>query len=288
MTNLGIFLRILNSALMVGIPVVAALYFWRKGKLGFRPIWIGALVFVLSQVGHIPFNQFLMMPGLSALGIDLAAGSGVSLWVLGLAAGLSAGVFEEFARYFAFRYWLNKEPHSLLPIKYGVGHGGIEAIILGLFTVAALVQVLIFRDESAFAALPPDQIELARSQIEAYWAVPMGQLLLGAWERVSAMLFHVGASILVYKSVRTRNWIWLVVAILGHTMLNTIAVIGVKSMDFVLLEAILFLFALVWLYWTWQVREGDPPEEIIPEPPAPVQIMESQATQDQLDESKYE
>ncbi len=288
MTTFGLILRILNGVLMIGIPIAAAWYFFRRGKGGLRPIWIGALVFVLSQVGHIPFNQFLMVPGLQSLGFDLSAGSGVSLWVLGVAAGLSAGVFEEFARYFAFRYWLKKEPHSLLPVKYGVGHGGIEAFLLGGIALTALVQVLALRNESVMATLPADQIELARSQLAAYWAVPWQHSLLGAWERVSAMLFHVGASILVYKSVRTRNWIWLVAAILGHTVLNAIAVIGVQSIDFVLLEVILFLFALAWIYWAWQIREGDPPEEFIPDPPAPVQITAAQTTQDQIDESRYE
>jgi uncharacterized membrane protein YhfC len=287
-TGIGLFFRIVNGLIMVGVPLAVALYFWRKGKMGFRPIWIGALVFVLSQVGHIPFNQFLMLPGLRALGFDLAAQRGISLWVLGVAAGLSAGVFEEFARYLAFKYWLKEEPHSLLPVKYGVGHGGVEAFILGLFTFAALVQVLIFRNESAFASLPPEQVELARSQIEAYWNVPLGQLLLGAWERISAMLFHVGASLLVYKSVRSGNWLWLGTAIIGHTVFNAFAVIAFQSMDFILLEAILFLFAVGWIFWAWQVREGDLPEHKMPAPPGPVQIAAAQATQDQIEESRYE
>jgi hypothetical protein len=104
------------------------------------------------------------------------------------------------------------------------------------------------------------------------------------------MIFHVGASILVYKAVRTRKMAWLGAAILGHLALDMFAVVAVQSMDFVLLEAVIFLFALVWIYWAWSVREGDPPEEEIPVPPAPaqVQISASQATPGQIDESKYE
>ncbi len=281
-------MRVLNSLLMVGIPVGAALYYWRKGTGGFRPIWIGALVFILSQIGHVPFDQFLMLPGLTALGIDAAAEGGVSLWILGAAAGLSAGLFEEFARFLALKFWLKKDPHSLLPVKYGVGHGGIEALLLGLLTVAALIQVLVFRNESAFAALPADQAELARSQIEAYWAVPLSQLLLGAWERVSAMFFHIGASILVYKTVRSGNWLWLGAAILGHLVLDAFAVIAIRDMDYILLELILFVFASAWLFWAWKIREGDPQQEEIPPPPAPVQVLASQATSKQIEESKYD
>jgi len=114
MTIFGLIPRILNTVLMIGIPAAAALLIYKRGKSGFRPIWIGAAVFVLSQVGHIPFNQFLMVPGLRALGVDVAAEGGVSLLVLGVVAGLSAGVFEEVARFLALKFWLKKDAHALL------------------------------------------------------------------------------------------------------------------------------------------------------------------------------
>ena len=66
MTTINLVLRIANTALMIGIPILAALWIFRRGKEGFRPIWIGAAAFVLSQVGHIPFSQYLMMPVLEA------------------------------------------------------------------------------------------------------------------------------------------------------------------------------------------------------------------------------
>ena len=69
MTTLNVILRILNAALMLGIPCFLALKIYRRGMGGFKPIWIGAAAFVLSQVGHIPFNQFVMLPLLETNGI---------------------------------------------------------------------------------------------------------------------------------------------------------------------------------------------------------------------------
>lgn len=288
MTVIGLILRILNAGLMIGIPVAAALLVYKKGKSGFRPIWIGAAVFLLSQVGHIPFNQFLMMPGLRALGVDVAAPAGVSLWVLGLSAGLSAGIFEEVARYLALKFWLKKDIHTLLPVKYGIGHGGVEALSLGLLSLFALVQVLVLSGDRMEALLPPDQVELAVSQLEAYWAVPWHQSLLGAAERISAMLFHLGASVLVYKTVRSKKPVYLLAAVLGHTALDAFAVISVKQMDFILLEAIIFIFAAGWFYWAWNIREMDPEDDPDLAAPEQVQVKASHVTREQLEESRYD
>jgi uncharacterized membrane protein YhfC len=288
MTTIGLILRILNAGLMVGIPIAAALLIYKKGKSGFRPVWIGAVVFVFSQVGHIPFNQFLMIPGLRALGVDVAAQAGISLWVLGAAAGLSAGVFEEVARYLALKFWLKKDTHTLLPLKYGIGHGGIEAVLFGLLAAVALVQVLVLGGDGLEALLPADQIELARTQIEAFWAVPWYHSLLGAVERVSAMAFHIGASVLVYKSVRTKNLLYLIIAVIGHTALDAFAVIAVKQMDFLVLEGILFVFAVGWLYWAWKVRAVDPEEDQGLPVPEQVRVSASQATAEQIEESRYD
>ena len=288
MTTIGLILRIINAGLMIGIPITAALLIYKRGKSGFRPIWIGAAVFILSQVGHIPFNQFLMVPGLKALGVDVAAQGGVSLWVLGAAAGLSAGVFEEIARYLALKFWLKKDAHTLLPLKYGIGHGGVEALLVGGLALIALVQVLVLRGEGAIAALDSETVALVHSQLEAYWAVPWYQSLLGAWERISAMMFHVGASILVYKTVRSKKLIYLIVAVLWHMLLDAFAVIAVQQLDLVLMEALIFVFSAGWLYWAWRVREIDPEEGLELPVPDQVQLSAAQVTTEQIEESRYD
>ncbi len=273
---------------MVGIPCLAAFLLVRKGKGGLRPVWIGAAGFILSQVGHIPFNQFLLLPGLERWGIDLTAQGGRALVILGFAAGLSAGVFEELARYLVFRFWLKRESGELIPWKYGIGHGGVEAILTGLLVFYALVQVVALGGEGVLESFPADQADLIRSQIEAYWSVPWHQSLLGAWERVSALLFHLGASVFVYKSVRERNLLWLLVAILGHTVLNAFAVIAVQQMSILLVEVLLFAFALIWISWAWLVRPEEQQEDQLAPPPPKPALTASEISTDQIEESRYE
>jgi len=114
---------------MIGIPCLLVVLLIRHFKGGFRTIGIGMAGFVLSQVGHIPFNQFVLLPALEGWGIGEGQ-SGWQLLALGAALGLSAGIFEETARYVVFRYWLVKNSNTMLPVKYGVGHGGIEALLV--------------------------------------------------------------------------------------------------------------------------------------------------------------
>lgn len=289
MSGFGIFLRILNGVLMIGIPCLAAFFLVRRGKGGFRPVGIGVVGFILSQVGHIPFNSYLLLPGLERWGINLTAQAGVDLLILGVAAGLSAGLFEELARYLIFRFWLKKDSTASMPWKYGIGHGGVEAILTGLLALYALIQVLTLSGEGVLAGFPADQVDLIRSQLDAYWAVPWHLSLLGAWERISALLFHLGASVFVYKSVREKNFLWLLVAILGHTLLNAFAVIAAAKMDLVLLEALLFAFACGWVLWAWLVRpRAEQEEELDPPPPPEIKFSAPPVTSEGLEESRYE
>jgi len=282
MTTSGLILRILNAVLMAGIPCLLAVILIRRGNDGFRPIGIGIAAFVLSQVGHIPFNQFVLLPALEGWGIGIAQ-SGWKLLALGIAVGLSAGIFEETARYLSFRFWLNKEPNTLLP------HGGIEAFLLGILALYALIQVLTLGGEGSLNSFPAEQVDLIRDQISAYWDVPWQHSLLGAWERVSALAFHIGASLMVYKSVREKKPSWAAIAVLGHTLLNAFAVISSQKLDFVLLESILFIFSLGWLFWAWTLRVREI-EEFLPELPLPGEtiLQKQQISSEQLEESRYD
>jgi uncharacterized membrane protein YhfC len=289
MTTISVILRAANFLLMIGIPFILVLAIYRKGIVGFRPVWIGALAFVFSQVLHIPFNQFLMLPVLENWSISSSPSGDLQLIILGIAVGLSAGIFEEITRYLALRFFLKKEREELLPVKYGLGHGGIEAILAGVIALVAFVQVLVLGSEGGLSVFEPDQARLVQSQLEAYWSVPRQQLLLGAWERVSALGFHVGASIMVYVSVIKKKPIWLIIAVLGHTILNAFVVIMADRIGLVLLEGILFMFALGWLGWAWTVRIKNPEErEVVQDQLPDLPSRTPRVTAEQIEESRYD
>ena len=80
----------------------------------------------------------------------------------------------------------------------------------------------------------------------------------------------------------------MVIAVIGHTAMNAFAVIGVNQLDILLLEGVLFIFAVGWLYWAWRIREIDPEEDLDLPVPDQVQISAVQVTEEQIEESRYE
>ena len=289
MTAIALVFRILNTALMMGIPLVLVVILINKSRDSLRPIGIGAAGFILSQLGHIPFNSFLLMPGLKGLGIEGSVQGGVGLIVLGITVGISAGIFEEITRFLIFRGWLSKKRTTLLPIQYGVGHGGIEAVLLGVLALVALIQVLLLGGNGALESFPLEEANAIRTQISAYWEISWGYSLLGAWERISALAFHLGASLLVYRSVREKSPRWLMIAIMGHVLIDAFAVVAVKKIDYVLLESILFVFASVWLYLCWALRLVEKPtEEFSSTAVEKPLFIEPKITEEQLEESRYD
>ena len=121
----------LAAAAGIGLPVLVLLVwkfkFCRGAKL--FPAVVGAVTFVV-------FAQVL--EGVPKA-IFFGGGTGVSqyvlthAWAYTLIGCLLAGVFEEVGRYLAFRFLLKRYTNRRDAVTYGIGHGGIEAIlVLGL------------------------------------------------------------------------------------------------------------------------------------------------------------
>ncbi len=85
----------INYALMILIPIVVAIFIRRRTGAPWRLFFIGAVTFIASQVLHIPFNAVVLRSGL--LSTDTTVWSSLIIYAVFL--GLSAGVFEETARY---------------------------------------------------------------------------------------------------------------------------------------------------------------------------------------------
>ena len=64
-------------------------------------------------------------------------------WLYGLFMGGTAAIAEEFGRYIAVRFLLKKNRRYADGIAYGLGHGGIEAMLLiGVNNIANLIVLL--------------------------------------------------------------------------------------------------------------------------------------------------
>jgi len=121
---------------------------------------------------------------------------------------LTAGIFEELARFFAFRSLL-KGRELRDGFMYGAGHGGIESIALAGINVLTIGLTMLFS---------PSQIPAA--QLSAIWAMPLWLPLVGLYERIMAMAIQLSLSVVVLLSFLEDDKRYLVVAIVLHFLVN--------------------------------------------------------------------
>jgi uncharacterized membrane protein YhfC len=280
--------RILNFSLMLGMPVGLGVYLSRRFKTAWRLFGIGVLTFVLSQLLHIPFNHWVLTPLIGKLGFSLAAG-GLQLAIVGILYGLSAGLFEETARYLGYRFWIKDERDWKSALMFGAGHGGIESILLGILVLVGFVQVIALRGTDLSMVVNADQVETVRAQLEAYWAVPWHLAILGAVERLAAIPIHLSATVFVLESFRRKNSLWLFLAISWHTVVNAVAVYASQTWNVYITEGIVLVAGLLSLGIVFGLRSTDEPgvEDLQEIGPPVLEIQPTAPTEENLDDSRY-
>lgn len=239
---IDILVRVVSALLMIGMPIGLFFYLRKKIDAKWRFIAFGAGTFVAAQAFHIPFNMLVLPALLDVHGLDsILEASGADLCILALFLGLSAGVFEEVFRYLVYRYWLLDDERTWKnAIALGAGHGGCEAIIVGVLALVALIQMVVLRHEDLSKILPEDKVSEAQEQIAHYWSLAWYEVLMQPVERVTAMTFHVSASVFMLQVFLRKNYMWLVAAITLHTAIDAFVVIAlVQKWNILVIEAVL-------------------------------------------------
>jgi uncharacterized membrane protein YhfC len=291
--DLTFFMHLLNGLWMLALPLGLAAFLARRFHYSWRLVGMGALTFVLSQVGHIPFNSLALNPLLKALGASLPPG--LSLLANALLLGLSAGLFEEGSRYLVLWRWAKNARSWRSALVFGVGHGGVEAVILGGLTLATFVYMAAYRSVDLATIVPANQVALAKQQVAAYWGVPWYAALLGALERTLTIPCHLAMSVLVMQAFTRgkRYWLWL--AVLFHTLLDATAVYlmgiwGNQSWGVYAIEGGVAVFTLASLAIIFLLRQPEPPAPAPAPPLPPIEPMlpaELPVSEENLDNSRF-
>lgn len=251
------FVFALNFLLMIIMPIVLGWWIARKRGARWGLFGIGAVTFVASQVLHIPFNFAVQRSGL--LPDNTAALP--NLLIVATFLGLSSGVFEEVARYLTYRFWAKDARTWGRGLMLGAGHGGIEAILLGVIGLINLFAWYFILEGQPLPGVPAEEMALLQEQIRAILDVPWHGVLLGALERLFALAFHLSASLLVMQVFVRRQLFWLVLAILWHALLNFTAVVAASQWGPYVTELLLGIFALCSVGIIFWLRTPEPPDE---------------------------
>ncbi len=283
------FTHLLNALLMIAMPVGLAIFLTRRYKLSWRLWWIGAATFVLSQVGHIPFNAVVMplfnKPALVALSPT------TQLWIQAIFLGLSAGLFEELFRYGMFRWWAKDARSWRKGVLTGAGHGGAEAIILGGLALYTFIQLAALRNADLSKVFPANQLALAEKQVQGFWAMSWPLSLLGALERFLTIPIQISMAVIVLQTFTRKQWFWVWLAVLYHAIIDATAVAGSAYVKGAWLEAFVAFFAVVSVLLIFFLRQPEPIETPGPEalpPPPPFKPKSVEETDRNLENTRYE
>ena len=248
---------ITGAVLWIAVPVVLAAVWKKSRKEPVTSILAGAAAFLLfAIILEKPIQNVLLFP--TAMGLEDHAVSrfmGAHPFLLALAAGLFPGVFEETGRLIAFKTVLKKRQNRETSISCGIGHGGFEVMfILGITYLQYLAYAFMINSGTfgtvvdAVTAQAPEQLENVEALVNTLTAFSFGDLCIALVERIFAVMFHIGASILVFYAGRDKGRFWLYpLAILLHTAMDTIAALntfGVITIPPVLLECIVAVFGI--------------------------------------------
>jgi len=282
------FLHLFNSLLMIAMPLALAIALTWRWKLGWRLWFLGGATFILSQVGHIPFNGLMtvLLAHTPLVGLQPEQARIFNALFL----GLSAGLFEELARYAVLRWWLKDARSWRKAVLVGAGHGGMEALILGGLALFAFFQLVSMRGADLSSLVPPQQLALAQQQVSDYWSMPWSTALLGAVERLFTMLVQISLSLLVMQAFIRKQAAWVGLAVFYHALVDASAVLALPALGIYGTEALVGGYAVLSAVLILTLYRPEPPEKTesgqappaVILPPAPLE-----ETPQDLDNSRF-
>ena len=236
---------VINLILGFAIPLCLAWWIVKKHNARLSTVLIGAATFIVFALVLESIVHQIVLKGSHGAAIQN------NTLYLAIYGGLMAGLFEETGRFLSMKYLLKKEPTTVKPaLAYGIGHGGVEMILLFGFTmISSLVMAAMVnagQTDTLLGQVPAEAQGQIQATISQLTDSGVGDWLMGLWERISALILHLSLSILVWAAVRKGGkWLWLFpAAILLHALVDGLAVILSKSATMLATEAIIFAMAI--------------------------------------------
>jgi uncharacterized membrane protein YhfC len=246
----------------IALPIALGIGLVKRFRVRWRMWLYGVLVFLLFQVlTRIP--AMLMIQSLPS--VQQALADPVFLWVFFVCAAFTAGLFEETGRWLALRFVVKPAERTWdSACMLGVGHGGLEAIGVGILQLIALASYLaIVYAPAETVAQWGESLAAARAQ---YDALQGWEPLLGAWERVGAMGVQVALTVMVWQSFRGGSrWWWGALAL--HTLVDLLAMavmhLGVRwwggTATMIITECMVTVMGLLGLWLILRLRPTEEP-----------------------------
>lgn len=258
MNNTFLIVCLSVSALICCLLPVALLIVWRR-KTGARlmPALVGAVIFPVFALGleQLCHSLVLNLPIMK---------TSAALYVL--YGSLAAGVFEETGRWTAFRFLLRRHRGRETSVTYGIGHGGIESILVaGISMVSLLVAAVTLATGGQSALESLFGQAGAQTMVATLTSNPPALFLVSGLERAIAITLHISLSVLVFRAVREKRPVFYVLAVLLHAAVDCFAALysvgvfrSILLVEALVLIATLFItFYAVRIYRAMSTEDSD-------------------------------
>ena len=205
----------------IGLPIVIGIIVYKKTHAKASSCFIGAGVFVvfaliLEQIMHA-----------IVLAVNPAFQNRTVLF--GLYAALAAALFEETGRFIAMKFFMKKSLDKGNALMYGVGHGGVESVLLvGLTYVNNLIIAIMINTggiQLTMSQMDSALQETTYQQLQALWQTPAYHFYMAGVERMAAVILQICLSVLVYKCVKTGQKKFYAGAFLLHFIVDFVTVV---------------------------------------------------------------
>ncbi|MCM1046204.1 MAG: YhfC family intramembrane metalloprotease [Candidatus Gastranaerophilales bacterium] len=222
----------------LALPIGLCIFWKKKTKAKLSAFFLGCGTFFLFA---LILEQLLHLAVMAVTGNLLQE----NLWFYAIYGGLAAGLFEETGRFLAMRFCMSKSLEKPNAIMYGIGHGGVEAILVTGITYLSNLSISFMINASGMepllAGMDETTAATAYAQFSQLWTLSPADFLMGGLERISAIMLHIALSWLVYRAVKEHKAGFYVLAVGIHFLVDAATVLLIQILPVAVLEGILLL-----------------------------------------------
>ena len=242
----------ISLVICLTIPVFAAYYMKRQQGATLRSFLVGMMSFIFfaliaEQMLHVVvlsvFQDYMTDPE--------------HLLVYAIYGGLAAAVFEETGRFIAMKYLMRNRLYKKEALMYGLGHGGVEAILIGGIGSFSNLATAISINSGALDASIAANDQTIITAVEQMTTLPSWQFLLVAVERMSAMTLHICLSYLVYQAVKHGRNKCFLAALLIHFLVDAVTVYMASKIPVIAIEMALVLVDCVLVFVVYRMYQNE-------------------------------
>ena len=240
-------IHVIITMLALFAILIAAVWYARKQyKINFAVLGLGAVAFFASSQVLEKIVHLLVLHPQKDGTVPLMTENPLLYVIYGISM---AALFEETARLIFFK-WLEKKRtlEDSDALAYGLGHGGLELLYLGMGSLISLLILFSLLESSN-----PDLANLLpKNTLETVQSLSGWQVYLLGVERVLALVMQIGLSFWVYQAVRQKKWIYLVAAYGLHALFDlapSLSQVGWLSNP-LLVEGLLAAEVIIFIYFT--------------------------------------